>query len=402
MTILFDLSAAQPIIGSDFHGAAEYAKTVFYKLFETLSETTNLEIFYNPEKNIDNDLVNKCQNNNVPINLCKTNSEISALLIKKQYDLFFTALPYSYYNLNIPKNTKFVYTVHGLRSTEYPWDDYILKYKKQNFRTHVKYVVSLFLFHWWIEYLKRKSTKNFNLLFNRTKNQTIITVSCHSKYSINYFSPHIAVSAIETLYSPPKLIQSPQDEGTSTLKDFSLEPGKYILLIGGDREEKGAYRACRALVKLFSQEKHSVLSDVKVLILGVSYEKAYRKLIKNSSHFVLAAYVPSQTLEMLYKYSLLFIYPTMNEGFGYPPLEAMKYGTLCACSANSSITEICADSVLYFNPHNEDEISIRVLQSFDSEIRKEKTEKMKARLEQVRLRQERDLDRLAKIISGNP
>jgi hypothetical protein len=80
----------------------------------------------------------------------------------------------------------------------------------------------------------------------------------------------------------------------------------------------------------------------------------------------------------------------------------MKYGTLCACSANSAITEICGDSVLYFNPYDEAEMGIRVLQSFDADIRREKIEKMKARYEIVREKQHRDLNALVELIASPP
>jgi glycosyltransferase involved in cell wall biosynthesis len=112
----------------------------------------------------------------------------------------------------------------------------------------------------------------------------------------------------------------------------------------------------------------------------------------------LHGYVFPEDLEILYKNACLFIYPTLNEGFGYPPLEAMKYGTLCACSANSAITEICGDAVLYFNPFDEIEIGIRVLQSFDEEIRKEKAVKMTARYQLISKKQEHDLDLLVEDI----
>jgi len=97
----------------------------------------------------------------------------------------------------------------------------------------------------------------------------------------------------------------------------------------------------------------------------------------------------------------LFVYPTLHEGFGYPPLEAMKYGSLCACSANSSVTEICGDAVLYFNPFDENEICCRVLQSFDKEIRAEKAARMKEHFERITRRQLRDIDGIVdEILNG--
>jgi hypothetical protein len=92
----------------------------------------------------------------------------------------------------------------------------------------------------------------------------------------------------------------------------------------------------------------------------------------------------------------------MSEGFGASPLEAMKYGTLCACSANSALTEIFGDAVLYFNPYDDTEIGIRVLQSFDKDIQCEKIEKMKTRYALIHERQERDLNTLVELILSPP
>lgn len=76
----------------------------------------------------------------------------------------------------------------------------------------------------------------------------------------------------------------------------------------------------------------------------------------------------------------------------------MKYGTICTRSANSSITEIYGDSVIYFNPYDETEMSIRILQSFDEDIRSEKFEKLSIRYRQITERQKQDLDVLVNTI----
>jgi glycosyltransferase involved in cell wall biosynthesis len=137
---------------------------------------------------------------------------------------------------------------------------------------------------------------------------------------------------------------------------------------------------------------------MKIIVLGVSYKKYYLQFTHSSQHFIFTDYVPATTLEILYKNAHLFLFPTLSEGFGASPLEAMKYGTLCACSANSAITEIFTDSVLYFNPDDDTEIGIRVLQSFDDGIRKEKREKMKQRYEEIREKQNSDLEELINTI----
>jgi len=392
MHILFDLSSTQPVGTNDFHGGGEYAKTVFYRLCESLSPETSLEVFYNPKKNIEGSILEICKRKGFAIHLCRTNTEVSKLLCDKVYNVFYSALPYFYFDLVMPAQTKFVYTVHGLRSMEYPADKYELKYRRNTKKT-IKYIL-YFLFP---NLLKKNKIKRnigkLNGLFSITKNQTIITVSNHSKYAIAYFFPQINLSQLKVLYSPAKKYEFDTGRNTEILKSFSLELKKYILLVCGDRSEKGAYRACRVLNDLI--KKHNRFpNDVKVIVTGVSNFNSYRKLVKSNSRFEFRGYVAAEELECLYKNAHLFLYPTLNEGFGYPPFEAMKYGTLCACSANSAVTEVCGDAVLYFNPYDETEMSIRILQSFDEEIRRGKSKKIAERCQFIGQKQEQDLDLL--------
>ena len=176
------------------------------------------------------------------------------------------------------------------------------------------------------------------------------------------------------------------------LEYLSLKQQKYILLIGGNRYIKGAWRACKVLSHLIASNRIS--TDIKILVLGVSNKSAYQKITKNNSQFIFKDYVDTNVLEILYKNAYFFMYPTLNEGFGYPPLEAMKYGIPCLCSANSAITEICADSVLYFNPFDETEMAIRILQIFNNIIYKELKEKALIRHNYISKKQEEDLNSL--------
>lgn len=61
-------------------------------------------------------------------------------------------------------------------------------------------------------------------------------------------------------------------------------------------------------------------------------------------------------LANLYTYASAFIYPSLYEGFGIPPLEAMSFGCPVVCSNVSSIPEVVADAGEYFNPYEVDSI----------------------------------------------
>ena len=390
--ILFDLSSTQPVSVNDFHGGGEYAKAVFYRLCDLLLPGTELEVFYNPKKNIEEAILETCKTRNFTVNFCRTNTEISKLLCEKKYNVFYSALPYLCFDLVIPPQTKFIYTIHGLRSLEYPVDTYELKYKK-NAKKILKNILFLLFQNVFKKKIIKRDTVKLNGLFSIAKKQTIITVSNHSKYSIAYFFPWIEISQLKVFYSPAKKYVFDNGKNADILKAFSLEQKKYILLICGNRSEKGAYRGCRVLYRLI-KDHNRFPSDIKIIVTGISHFNSYRRLVKNNSRFEFHGYVSAEELESLYKNAHLFLYPTLNEGFGYPPLEAMKYGTLCACSANSAVTEVCGDSVLYFNPHDETEMGIRILQSFDEEMYREKIKKITERCRFIGKKQEQDLDLL--------
>jgi hypothetical protein len=398
MTILFDLSASQPIYKSDFHGGGEYCKTVFIALCEKISNHTEMDVFFNRDKYLDPEILDICGKFKITCFDCKNNRDINRILEKRDYDLFYSALPYSYTDITIPSRTMFVYTVHGLRVLEYPWDRYILKYKRPDRKTIIKYVFHLLFPECFTRFFLKRNFDNFLRLFSRTDNQNLVTVSDHSKYSLLYFFSGNIPKKITTFYSPPKQAVPVESNEAVILSFYKVKASKYILMLCGDRSEKGAYRACKAIVRLLVTRNRIIPADLKIVVLGVTYPRHYKKVTSNSNSFIFLDYVLPEHLEILYKNAHLFLYPTMNEGFGYPPLEAMKYGTLCACSANSAITEICSDAVIYFNPFDETEIGIRILQSFDNNIYTEKKEKMYTQYKMIHKKQEKDLEKLIGLL----
>ena len=101
-------------------------------------------------------------------------------------------------------------------------------------------------------------------------------------------------------------------------------------------------------------------------------------------------------MEQLYAGCRIFLYPTLNEGFGYPPLEAMRYGKTCVVSAVCSLPEICGDAVYYINPYDIGEISTRILEAIDAPM---DYEMVLQRYEKILQRQENDLDNLVELIA---
>jgi glycosyltransferase involved in cell wall biosynthesis len=172
------------------------------------------------------------------------------------------------------------------------------------------------------------------------------------------------------LYSPAKKkdINLENFDSNQILNKYRVKSKEFFLIINANRWIKNSYRALLAIDKVYSNFPDV---DIKTLILGISDSSILSK-IKNKNKFILFDYVDAVDLEVLYKEAYSFIYPSLNEGFGYPPLEAMKYGTPVLASGGSAIPEVCGDAVIYFNPFIINEISIRITQIlFDQDIREE-------------------------------
>lgn len=87
-------------------------------------------------------------------------------------------------------------------------------------------------------------------------------------------------------------------------------------------------------------------------------------------------------LPVAYAGAKLYVIPSLSEGFGWPPLEAMACGTPVIASKESCIPEILGDAPLYFDPYNVDDITKAITEvASDQKLRAELTKKG---LEQVK------------------
>lgn len=351
MRILFDLTALQPTLNAKKHGAGEYAKTVFFALLKRMKEIKLEGVFYS-NRLLDEYIIENCKEKNIKLHGITNIGELKQLIETENYDKFYSSLPYKYYDICSDK-TEFIYTLHGLRTYEINKDKYEKIFADTLSKKYKLIKKNLF------ENNQNVYDNFYRLLSNHSKTHFIVT-SRHTLYSYLNTYPFFLEKKHTLLYSPAKLNEIDIDNNhvDSILSKFCVQKKCFFLIINANRWIKNSYRAVMALDQVYDSFPNIMINTV---VLGITNQNFLDKM-KHKERFRLYDYVETEELECLYKYAYTFIYPSLNEGFGYPPLEAMKYGTPVIASGTSSIPEICGEAALYFNPYLVNEIAIRVMQ----------------------------------------
>lgn len=373
-TLLFDLYEAQPTESSKFHGGGEYIKAVFENLVKKYWGNYKIIVFYDKDKFLDQWIKNIICENHIKEYFIKSEKDIISIFKLEKIDTFYSGLPYYYKKDWFPKEVRIIGTIHGLRFLELPADKYAYLYSdgKLSLKERVRYIIRK-------TYQKRKYKEFLSCI---ELLDDLICVSEHTKFSILNFYPQFKEKEKHVFYTPQKKAE---------LCRVKIDGEKSILIMGGDRWIKNCYREIQALEKLFSS---GYLKDYKVVVVG-GLSKAIQRKIKDLSRYDIKGYVDVEELEALYKNCDIFVYASLNEGFGMPPLEAMKYGTTCVVSGVCSLPEICGDAVYYVNPYDINEMSGRILNAAMIKIDKKE---VIAQFNKIFKRQCADLDMLCDFI----
>lgn len=138
---------------------------------------------------------------------------------------------------------------------------------------------------------------------------------------------------------------------------FSL-PSKYILYVGLLSGRKNLDNLLLALPDI----DHSV----PLVIAGnqhPSYASNHMNIIAEkllNKRVFFTGFVDDDELSIIYAHAYLFCFPSLAEGFGLPPLEALACGVPVVASNRTSIPEICGDAAVYFDPERPDDIAEKI------------------------------------------
>lgn len=146
--------------------------------------------------------------------------------------------------------------------------------------------------------------------------------------------------------------------------------GQYILSVGTLEPRKNIIRLLKAFEMVSKVDK-----NLKLVLTGSKgwmYGDIFKQIssLEAKSRIILTGYVNDDELPCLYSGAKLFVYPSLYEGFGLPPLEAMCCGTPVVVSDSSSLSEVVGDAGVYVDPTEIESISNGIIQVMnDSKLR---------------------------------
>ena len=132
----------------------------------------------------------------------------------------------------------------------------------------------------------------------------------------------------------------------------------YILYTGNLKPHKNL----SVLLEAFSQVK-DCFPDFRLVLAGVLPDRTFRRKLTRLGivdRVVTRGYLPQRDLIRFIDGAEFFVFPSLYEGFGFPPLEAMARKKAVISSPGGSLKEILGDDVLYFSPHSSEELAEKI------------------------------------------
>src|SRR5258706_406177 len=222
------------------------------------------------------------------------------------------------------------------------------------------------------------STKPFSRIYSQfllkhvAKNaKRIIVVSENTKKDLLQLFPEAAsktvriYSCVDSNFQPIEGYLRQQ-----TLKKYNLKQG-YLLYVGNLRKSKNTM----GLLKVYEMLRFMRSFCPDLVLVGKNFYPEFKKGIfqKGVRHI---GSVDREDLPALYSGASLFVFPSLYEGFGLPPLEAMACGTPVAVSNVASLPEVCGEAAAYFDPNSTQDVVKKINELLDlTSARKKLVEK---------------------------
>ena len=226
----------------------------------------------------------------------------------------------------------------------------------------------------------------------------VLTVSESSKRDILRFVD-AEPSKIDVIYNAydERFGVEPKEEDVVRVRERFQLHDEFVLYAGNVKPHKNLER----LIDAFHLVRKRGLDHLKLVLIGDDISKyaalrraVHRHQLHNYVRFL--GYVPEETLAVMYRLAGVFVFPSLYEGFGLPPLEAMASGTPVVTSNVSSLPEVAGDAAMLVDPYDPEAIAdgiYRVLtdESLRSEMRRKGLERARQFSWEQSVRRVRDI-----------
>ena len=180
----------------------------------------------------------------------------------------------------------------------------------------------------------------------------IVCVSASSQRDLLHFYdvPEAKTHVVHHGFAPLGQVQGGVDQRKTS--------PPYLLYVGS----RASYKNFGLLLEAFSRS--GLAGSYRLLAVGggafTALEQEQIASLQLTGSITLVPKADDATLARAYRDAALFVYPSMYEGFGFPPLEAMSMGCPVLVNRTSSLPEVCGDAVFYFDSSDQEELSQRL------------------------------------------
>ena len=200
----------------------------------------------------------------------------------------------------------------------------------------------------------------------------VFTVSAASRRDILHFYPWADPDRVQVVPNAldAYLLEDPGEEEMERVRERYQIRGRFVLYAGNIKPHKNLERLITAFGLL---KRRGGCADVKLVIIGSAEENKYASLrrvvegtgVRQDVRFF--GFVPDRTLAALYRLAAVFAFPSLYEGFGLPPLEAMACGTPVVTSRLSSLPEVVGDAAVLVDPYQHEDIADGLARALNDE-----------------------------------
>lgn len=190
------------------------------------------------------------------------------------------------------------------------------------------------------------------------KSKMIITVSESTKRDILKYYKNVNPDKIIVFYEriSPRFEKKDSKTIEYLYKKYGIPKDKKIIMYVGNLKP---HKNLKRLIEAYS--KIDGLNDTRLLLVGKAFKNynldELEKELNLKDNIIHTGAVTDDELIDFYNLSDLFVFPSLYEGYGLPPLEAMACGTPVIASNTSSMPEVLGDAAHFFNPLSVEEIT---------------------------------------------